>query len=62
MSTCTALGCRVLAEGVETVGQYRVLRELGITLFQGYLFARPALEALPTISEALWGELEPGAC
>ena len=33
------------------------LREMGITRFQGYLFARPALEALPTIDPALWDAL-----
>lgn len=41
------LGTRVLAEGVETEAEARVLHELGITLMQGWLFARPALEALP---------------
>jgi len=35
----------VTAEGVETLGEYHTLRELGIDLFQGYLFARPAFEA-----------------
>lgn len=58
VSTCEALGCRVLAEGVETAGEYRVLRELGVTLFQGYLFARPALEGLPVIDDALWARLD----
>jgi EAL domain-containing protein (putative c-di-GMP-specific phosphodiesterase class I) len=57
LATCRALGCRVLAEGVETAAEYRVLRALGIELFQGYLFARPALEALPAIDPALWAEL-----
>lgn len=56
--TCLDLGCRVLAEGVETAGEYRTLRALGIGLFQGYLFARPALEALPEVSAASWETLE----
>lgn len=58
VTTCRALGCRVLAEGVETVEEYRALRAMGITLHQGYLFARPALEALPEIDPALWEALE----
>lgn len=58
VATCRALGCEVLAEGVETVAEYRTLRDLGITKFQGYLFAKPALEALPRIDPALWDALD----
>ncbi len=47
---CTALGIRVVAEGVETEGEARALREIGIRYAQGFLFARPAYEALPPIS------------
>lgn len=36
------LGLVVVAEGVETEPQFRVLREIGVDLFQGYLFGRPA--------------------
>ncbi|MCC6339215.1 MAG: EAL domain-containing protein [Acidimicrobiia bacterium] len=36
-----ALGFEVVAEGVETVEQLAVLRELGVDLAQGYLFGRP---------------------
>ncbi|CBA16990.1 EAL domain-containing protein [Xanthomonas albilineans] len=53
-----ALGCTVLAEGVETPAEYHALRTLGIDLYQGYLFAKPALEALPRIPTALWKRLE----
>lgn len=41
------LGGRIIAEGVETENEYAWLRSQGIALFQGYLFARPAFEALP---------------
>ncbi len=36
-----ALGMTVVAEGVETVHQFELLRDLGIEEFQGYHFARP---------------------
>ena len=35
------LGMDVVAEGIETCDQYRVLRQLGCRFGQGYLFARP---------------------
>jgi len=53
-----SLGCTVLAEGVETAGEFRHLRTLGVALFQGYLFGRPRLEALDTVPDALWQQLE----
>lgn len=43
------LGVEVLAEGVETADEAGVLADEGVRLFQGYLFARPAFEALPEI-------------
>ncbi len=46
---CAALGIEVLAECIETQEEYAVLRRLGIQLMQGYLFAKPALEALPAV-------------
>lgn len=58
VNICKNLGCTVLAEGVETREEYRVLRDLGIALFQGYLFARPQLEALPVVEPTLWEALE----
>lgn len=36
------LGCRVIAEGIETEGEARALRELGIHALQGFLLGRPA--------------------
>lgn len=42
-----ALDIGVIAEGVETVGEYETLRQIGIRLMQGYLLARPAFQSLP---------------
>ncbi|WP_175580207.1 EAL domain-containing protein [Kineobactrum sediminis] len=41
------LGGRIVAEGVETVAEYAWLKSRGVSLFQGYLFARPGFESLP---------------
>lgn len=45
-----ALGVAVIAEGIETADELAALREAGITLFQGYLFARPTVAALPELN------------
>lgn len=45
-TTCPDLGIDVLAEGVETAAEFAWLRNEGIDLFQGYLFARPSFEQL----------------
>ena len=44
---CSELGIDVIAEGVETVGEYLWFVDQGVFLFQGYLFARPGFECLP---------------
>jgi EAL domain-containing protein (putative c-di-GMP-specific phosphodiesterase class I) len=50
VGTCDELGIRVIAEGVEASEEVRVLRALGVDLFQGYLFARPTAAALPVVA------------
>jgi EAL domain-containing protein (putative c-di-GMP-specific phosphodiesterase class I) len=45
-----ALDVTVLAEGIETAAEREALRALGITLMQGYHFAKPILEALPPVA------------
>lgn len=50
VATCDELGIRVIAEGVEAWEEVRVLRSLGVDLFQGYLFARPTVAALPVVA------------
>jgi EAL domain-containing protein (putative c-di-GMP-specific phosphodiesterase class I) len=44
------LGITPICEGVETAEEFETLRELGVDLMQGYLFAKPALGALPAIA------------
>lgn len=39
-----------LAEGVESEGEYRWLKEAGVVLMQGYLFAKPGFESLPPVN------------
>ncbi|KXG87450.1 EAL domain-containing protein [Agrobacterium bohemicum] len=44
-----------LCEGVETVEELKVLRDLGVSLIQGYVFAKPRFEglAVPTKTQDL---------
>ena len=56
LQVCTELSTAVIAEGVETHAELAVLQSFGIELFQGYLFARPAFEALPAVSAAAFGD------
>ncbi len=58
MAFSQELGLSVVAEGVETVGELAALRAAGVTLFQGYLLARPAFETLPPIN---WDAVAPAA-
>ena len=44
-----ALDITVLAEGVETEAELTTLRAAGITLFQGYYFAKPQVETFQTV-------------
>lgn len=44
------LDIRPVCEGIETVDEHDVLRDLGVSLMQGYWLAKPAIEALPRVS------------
>lgn len=39
-----------LAEGIESIEEMRWLKDAGIELMQGYLFAKPGFECLPTVN------------
>lgn len=49
VSLCRELDMDLLAEGIETRDELRCLSDLGIHLYQGYYFAKPAFEALAEI-------------
>jgi len=51
---CDSLSIQIVAEGVENIGEYRWLNQAGISIFQGYYFARPAFEALPDVSSRVY--------
>jgi EAL domain-containing protein (putative c-di-GMP-specific phosphodiesterase class I) len=50
LTMARALDITVIAEGIETQAELSALRDAGIELFQGFLFARPAVERLPGVT------------
>lgn len=44
---CVDLGMDFVVEGVESVEEFSWFSELGVNLYQGYLFAKPLFEAMP---------------
>jgi EAL domain-containing protein (putative c-di-GMP-specific phosphodiesterase class I) len=53
ISLGASMNMRVVAEGVETSAELETLRDCGVRFVQGYLFAKPQLEALPCVDPAL---------
>ena len=51
---CGELGVRVLAEGIETAAERDSFLSEGVTLMQGYLFARPAFQNRAAIVASAW--------
>jgi len=51
---CRDLSMQVIGEGVETAGEVSALKDLGVELFQGYYFARPAFRSLAEVSAELF--------
>jgi len=47
LAQLNAFGLVPVVEGVETVGEMRALRAMGVRAMQGYLFARPGVGVLP---------------
>ena len=54
VNLCSELGIRVIAEGIESLGEFHCLDQLGVRLMQGYLFARPAFEAGVAVEAIQW--------
>ncbi len=48
---CDDLGVAVVAEGIETSAEFDVLRDLGISLMQGYYLSHPKFEALQVTAD-----------
>jgi EAL domain-containing protein (putative c-di-GMP-specific phosphodiesterase class I) len=46
---CNQLDIRILAEGVETAAEMEYFLQRGVTLMQGYYFAKPGFECLPEV-------------
>jgi EAL domain-containing protein (putative c-di-GMP-specific phosphodiesterase class I) len=47
VAICNDLGIDLVAEGIETLAEYEMLKSLGVTLMQGYLLAKPGWQKLP---------------
>lgn len=54
MRLCEDMGILVIAEGIETPAERDFLADEGVRLMQGYLFGRPAFQALATVDAAAW--------
>ena len=51
---CKQLNIQVLAEGIETKAERDFLLRTGINLLQGYLFCKPAFQAIGKIDKDAW--------
>lgn len=47
---CQDLAITPIAEGIETAEELSVMRDLGVELFQGYYFAKPAFQSLAAVA------------
>lgn len=54
LQICNELSITVIGEGVETYEELSFLQSLGVELFQGYYFAKPAFQALAKISPSAY--------
>lgn len=52
---CKEMGIEVVAEGIETRAERNFLRDAGIHLMQGYLFARPAFRSAALVDASMFG-------
>ncbi|CAH2894846.1 MAG: EAL domain protein [uncultured Paraburkholderia sp.] len=54
LSICQDLGIRVVAEGIETKGERDFFIAHGVTLMQGYFFAKPGFKSIPTVDASAY--------
>ncbi|WP_297188396.1 EAL domain-containing protein [uncultured Porticoccus sp.] len=54
MQVSDELSAKVIAEGIETREEWDTLQSLGIELFQGFYFARPAFQTLATVDNSIY--------
>jgi EAL domain-containing protein (putative c-di-GMP-specific phosphodiesterase class I) len=47
LNICAELNITALAEGIETIEEFKWLKAAGVELIQGYLIAKPGFESLP---------------
>ena len=59
MAVCDDLGISVVGEGVETAAERDALFDYGVTLMQGYLFAKPLFEGLPVLDSIAFASARP---
>jgi EAL domain-containing protein (putative c-di-GMP-specific phosphodiesterase class I) len=51
ISTCKDMGVKVIAEGIETIGERDFFLDAGVSLMQGYFFCRPVFKGLGRATE-----------
>lgn len=61
VNVCEQLNIQIIAEGIETLEEYRCLESLGVHLMQGYLFARPLFESCSSQASINWPAVARGA-
>ncbi|MDR6376343.1 EAL domain-containing protein [Paraburkholderia caledonica] len=54
LSICQDLGIRVVAEGIETKGERDFFIAHGVSLMQGYFFAKPGFKSIPTVDASAY--------
>lgn len=54
IAVCRELSIKIIAEGIECAEECETLFGQGVHLFQGYHFAYPGFETLPTVREEAW--------
>jgi EAL domain-containing protein (putative c-di-GMP-specific phosphodiesterase class I) len=50
VQVCEDLGIDLVVEGVETVDEFSWFMDQGVTLYQGYLFAKPRFQGIPSFT------------